>query len=162
MGLIRSLVEGQLTVHSLRTGLVALAALVASCRARTPTHPCRPKESHAGLDSTVAIRPNSNLWIVRFHWVAMGVQSLKGVEIQPPVTGSLLREIAMHCIFSSSANWLTSQRFAKWSYLTTGSPSLVVSHGPPKPFQREFILAGPARSVPFLSKIANSVFTIWM
>ena len=40
-------------------------------------------------------------------------------------------------------NWVITQRFAALSYITTGSPLLVVSHGPPNPCQSELPAAGP-------------------
>ena len=52
---------------------------------------------------------------------------------QPPLTGSSVREMAMHSEDGALkrpfgiANWLISQRFACRSYLTIGSPLLFLA-----------------------------------
>ena len=53
------------------------------------------------------------------------------------------------------------QRSACRSYTTVASPSLFVWHPPPNPLQRVFVAAGPYKTFPVLSKIANALFTIW-
>src|SRR5689334_14993251 len=59
------------------------------------------------------------------------------------------------------ANWLISQRFAIWSYSTTGSPSPEFSQTPPKPAQTEVMLCGPRTELPVaLSKTWKPSLTI--
>jgi hypothetical protein len=54
------------------------------------------------------------------------------------------------------------QRSAIWSYWTTGSPSLFVSHPPPKPVHSVLMFDGPRRTVPVFDRIANDSLTVWM
>ena len=41
------------------------------------------------------------------------------------------------------ANCVTTQRLASWSYTTLPSPSLSVSHKPPKPVNSVLVATGP-------------------
>ena len=58
-------------------------------------------------------------------------------------------------------NCESTQRFASWSYRTTGSPSLWVLHSP-SVFAQSWLIGVAVRSTPpLLEKTAKSVFTIW-
>src|SRR3954470_21042334 len=65
---------------------------------------------------------------------------------------SLSAGVAMNCD--------RSQRFASWSYSTTGSPSLCVLHSPSVFAQSWLIGVAPRRTVPDFEKTAKSLFTI--
>src|SRR5262245_12051018 len=55
-----------------------------------------------------------------------------------------------------------TQRLAALSYWTIGSPSLLVSHFPPKPNHNVLPAAGPYRMLPVaLSNTANDSLTHW-
>src|SRR3954470_9590318 len=66
---------------------------------------------------------------------------------------SLSAGVAMNCD--------RSQRFASWSYSTTGSPSLCVLHSPSVLAQSWLIGVAPRSTWPVFEKTAKSVFTIW-
>src|SRR6266545_2630388 len=60
------------------------------------------------------------------------------------------------------ANCVISQRFASWSYTTTGSPKPLLSQTPPKPVQRVAMSTGPKTEAPVvLSKTWKPRLTIW-
>ena len=60
------------------------------------------------------------------------------------------------------ANWLMNQRFASWSYITTGSPEPELSQRPPKPLQIDEIASGPSTDAPVvLLKTSKPSLTIW-
>src|SRR6266545_5041237 len=60
------------------------------------------------------------------------------------------------------ANCVISQRFASWSYTTTGSPKPLLSQTPPKSLQRVAMSTGPKTEAPvLLSKTWKPWLTIW-
>src|SRR5919197_4699338 len=60
------------------------------------------------------------------------------------------------------ANSLTNQRFAIWSYMTTGSPKPLFWQRPPNPLQTDSIDTGPKTEAPVvLLKKWRPVLTIW-
>src|SRR5215211_6952640 len=72
----------------------------------------------------------------------------------------------MHWPYSSvsdgvAMNCDSSQRFASWSYRTTGSPSLCAAHSPPAFAQSWLIGVAPRWTAPLFEKTAKSVLTIW-
>ena len=90
---------------------------------------------------------------------------------QPPLTGSAVREIAMHSDDGALkrpfgiANWLISQRFGCPVVLDDRIAVVVVRGSPrvsPAPAQIVLIRDGPASDVPALLKIWNELLTIWM
>src|SRR3954467_1255288 len=66
----------------------------------------------------------------------------------------------MHSPYGLAAvNWLTSQRSARESYSTMGSPSLRVWQGPPKPDHMVLPLVGPYTETPLLFQICSDRLT---
>src|SRR5437763_17074808 len=81
--------------------------------------------------------------------------------LKVPVASDVV-ETATHCRSGVALreNCASTQRLAILSYMTMGSPSLLVWQPPPKPDQREWPATGPLRTLPVaLSKTAKELLT---
>ena len=104
----------------------------------------------------VSIRPYAVLLVV----VQVHDAHLESIAVIGARWIGCLRNRDTHVEGRHEVNWLMNQRSACWSYSTTGSPSLCISQGPPKPVKSVLICLGVCSTVPFLSQISKAALTV--